>query len=58
MSLRREPSAKAQAATITKAGFTNSEGCSPKGPMPIQRWAPLISGPNWMASTTSTMPTA
>ena len=29
MSRRRAPSAKAQAASTTKAGFTNSEGCRP-----------------------------
>ena len=47
--LRRAPSENAQAASTTKAGFTNSDGCMPSGPSMIQRCAPLISGPYWNA---------
>ena len=39
--LRAAPSEKAQATSTTKAGFRNSDGCTPK----IQRRAPLTSWP-------------
>ena len=56
MSRRCAPSEKAQAATTTKAGFTNSDGWRPKEPNWIQRWAPLISGPSFTASRHPTTP--
>jgi hypothetical protein len=37
----RDPSAKAQEASTTNAGFRNSEGCRPK----IQRFEPFTSAP-------------
>ena len=51
-------SENAQAATTTKAGFTNSDGWTPMPPSMIHRWAPLISGPNGNASKISTIPMA
>ena len=56
MSRRCAPSENAQAATTTKAGFTNSEGCRPNEPNWIQRCAPLISGPNFPARMQSATP--
>jgi hypothetical protein len=58
MSLRRPPSENPQAVRMTKAGLTNSDGCTPIPASMIQRCAPLISGPNWKAASTSAMPTA
>ena len=51
-SRRRAPSEKAQAASTTKAGLTNSDGCTPK----IHRLAPFTSTPKRMAAMTSVMP--
>ena len=45
------PSVKAQAASTTKAGLMNSDGCSPK----IQRREPFTSAPNSSAATISVM---
>ncbi len=43
---RRVPSANAQAARTTKAGFRNSDGCTePIGPSVSQRRAPFTSMP-------------
>ena len=39
-----------------KAGFTNSEGCSEKGPSSSQRLAPLISGPRNRINAIKAMP--
>ena len=50
-SLRRAPSENAQAARITKAGLTNSLGCTPK----IQRLEPFTSWPNTSATMISVM---
>ena len=38
--------ANIQAATITRNGFTNSEGWTESAPSRNQRWAPLTSAPN------------
>lgn len=42
---------KADANSITTAGFANSEGCNCINPMFIQRFAPLTKTPNGVAST-------
>ncbi len=47
----RPPSAKAQAQSTTKAGLTNSDGCTPA----IQRREPFTSTPNASARTISAM---
>ena len=56
-SRRCEPSEKAQAARMTKAGLTNSDGCSVTLPMFSQRCAPFTSGPNCNAANTSSIET-
>ena len=50
-------SLNSQATSTTKAGLTNSDGCSETMPICSQRRAPLISGPTSMVSTMSAMPT-
>ena len=50
-------SLNSQAVSTTKAGLTNSEGCSETKPNCIQRLAPLISGPTSMVAAISAMPT-
>ena len=50
----RPPSVNAQAASTTKAGLMNSDGCTPM----IQRREPLTSAPNISAATISANETA
>ncbi len=50
---RRADSANSQAIRMTKAGLTNSEGCTLTPATTIQRRAPLISTPSHRVETTS-----